>query len=225
MKQNNSILLPGTFFEADILEKVNMIINKDISTIYFYDHPVNPLDSKLPIYKITEDVFKLFELVGSQINIGTCVLNVNSRSLKNLFENFIYPLLEIEKFKLGLGIGDNKYKSNQMKFSNNIEEILSTLLSNYSFGINQRNLFLGGNSSNILSLAKKYSLGLNQWFGTELQFEEKINIYSSIKEPLGLLSRCVSRYIDENLNNNYEKIILIRDSDPGIFLNTLNQNF
>ena len=47
-----------------------------------------------------------------KFNIGTAVLNINKRKIDNLINNYIKPFLEIDSFKLGLGLGDDTCEQN-----------------------------------------------------------------------------------------------------------------
>jgi len=226
MNKINSVLLPGSFFKNDYIEKTKKLIFHEIDTIYFYDHNVNPVDNKLEVYQLIDGLYKLYDIVKNEISLGVCVLNINSRTHHTLFEDYINKLLDIKDFKLGIGTGDNKYEK-RMNFSNNIEEIINQVQSSKQFESNNTQLFIGGNSKEKLNLMKKYALGINQWMGNKKNFKEKEIVYSQIKHPIGRLSICLNPdnpiIIESNLS--YEQIFVLKDSNNEIFYKTLDNIF
>ena len=223
MNKINSVLLPGSFFKYDYIEKAKKLISLEIDTIYFYDHSVNPVDKNLEIYKLIDGIYKLYDIVKNNISLGVCVLNINSRPHQTLFEDYINKLLDIKNFKLGIGTGDNKFEK-RINFSNNIDEIINEVISSKKFESNDTQLFIGGNSKEKLSLMKKYALGINQWMGTKKVFEEKEFIFNQIKNPIGRLSICLNpdNPIIFESNLSYEKIFVLKDSNNEIFYKTLD---
>ena len=129
--QKKSVLLPGSFFEKDSQKKLDYLKSKNLDTVYVSDHSVNPADDKLAMYEIRHAVSSLQYYEDRNFNIGTAVLNINKRKIDNLITEYLNPFLDIEKFKLGLGVGDNKYQKNLPNYSNNIEDVISYLLENF----------------------------------------------------------------------------------------------
>ena len=226
MNKINSVLLPGSFFEYNYIEKVNKLISFEIDTIYFYDHKINPADKNLDVYRLIDGIYKIYDIVKNEISLGVCVLNINSRPYQVLFDDYINKLLDIKNFKLGIGTGDNKFEKRK-NFSNNIEEIITQVQSSKKFESNDIQLFIGGNSKEKLNLMKKYKLGINQWMGNKKAFKEKELIYGQIKLPFGRLSICLNPdnpiIIESNLS--YEQIFVLKDSNNEIFYKTLDNIF
>ena len=226
MSKIKSVLLPGSFFKNDYVEKTKKLISLGIDTIYFYDHKVNPVDNNLEVYQLIDGLYKLYDIVKNEISLGVCVLNINSRPHQTLFEDYINKFLDIKNFKLGIGTGDNKYEK-RMNFSNNIEEIINQVQSSKKFESNNTQLFIGGNSKEKLNLMKKYELGINQWMGNKRDFKEKELIYSQIKNPIGRLSICsnIDNPIIIESNLSYEQIFVLKDSNNEIFYKTIDNIF
>lgn len=223
MNKNNSLLLPPQFFDTDFDKKLNYILQFKINVLYLFDHFKNPIDATKPSYKLTEEIFYLHEKVNNRIKIGVCVLNVNTRYLSKLLKGIIDPLLELKNISLGLGTGDNKYENHEFLNKHNIEDIISYILNNKNFILNNSQLFLGGNSKEKLDLVKKYNLGINQWIGLDSDFIEKQNIYNNLLNPVGNLSRCI---IQENqFEFDYEKIHILKDSNLKIFQESIDNIF
>ena len=226
MKQINSVLLPGEFFKNDFKEKTEKLMSIDIDTCYLFDHGVNPASKDLDVYKFIDEIYKLNDVIDGQFRLGLCVLNINARPYKELFEEYIYKLLEIKYFKLGIGTGDDKFEK-RPNFSNDIEKIINEIVDSNKFKQNNINLFIGGNSEKKLKLMKKYAIGINQWKGTKNSFEEKESQFTQIKNPKGNLSLCL------NVNNpvffesklNYENIYVLKDSNREIFFKTIDNIF
>ena len=226
MKQINSVLLPGEFFKNDFKEKTEKLMSIDIDTCYLFDHGVNPASKDLDVYKFIDEIYKLNDVIDGQFRLGLCVLNINARPYKELFEEYIYKLLEIKYFKLGIGTGDDKFEK-RPNFSNDIEKIINEIMDSNKFKQNNINLFIGGNSEKKLKLMKKYAIGINQWMGTKNSFEEKESQFTQIKNPKGNLSLCL------NVNNpvffesklNYENIYVLKDSNREIFFKTIDNIF
>lgn len=223
MNKKNSLLLPPQFFENDLHKKLNYILQFKIDVIYLFDHLKNPIDATKPTYKLTEEVFNLYEKVNNKIKIGVCVLNVNTRYLGKLLKDILEPLLELKSISLGLGTGDNKYENHDFLYENNIEDIICYILENKNFIHNESQLFLGGNSKEKLDLVKKYNLGINQWMGSDSNFIEKQNVYNHLLNPVGSLSRCISH--DNQLEFDYEKIHILKDSNLKIFQESIDNIF
>ena len=145
MKQINSVLLPGEFFKNNFKEKTEKLMSIDIDTCYLFDHGVNPASKDLDVYEFIDGIYKLNEVIDGQFRLGLCVLNINARPYKELFEQYIYKLLEIKNFKLGIGTGDDKFEK-RPNFSNDIEKIINEIVDSNKFKQNNINLFIGGNS-------------------------------------------------------------------------------
>ena len=226
MKQINSVLLPGEFFKNDFKEKTEKLMSIDIDTCYLFDHGVNPASKDLDVYEFIDGIYKLNEVIDGQFRLGLCVLNINARPYKELFEEYIYKLLEIKYFKLGIGTGDDKFEK-RPNFSNDIEKIINEIVDSNKFKQNNINLFIGGNSEKKLKLMKKYAIGINQWMGTKNSFEEKESQFTQIKNPRGNLSLCLDVnnpvFFDSKLN--YENIYVLKDSNREIFFKTIDNIF
>ena len=226
MKQINSVLLPGEFFKNDFKEKTEKLMSIDIDTCYLFDHGVNPASKDLDVYEFIDGIYKLNEVIDGQFRLGLCVLNINARPYKELFEQYIYKLLEIKNFKLGIGTGDDKFEK-RPNFSNDIEKIINEIVDSNKFKQNNINLFIGGNSEKKLKLMKKYAIGINQWMGTKNSFEEKESQFTQIKNPRGNLSLCLDVnnpvFFDSKLN--YENIYVLKDSNREIFFKTIDNIF
>ena len=226
MKQINSVLLPGEFFKNNFKEKTEKLMSIDIDTCYLFDHGVNPASKDLDVYEFIDGIYKLNEVIDGQFRLGLCVLNINARPYKELFELYIYKLLEIKNFKLGIGTGDDKFEK-RPNFSNDIEKIINEIVDSNKFKQNNINLFIGGNSEKKLKLMKKYSIGINQWMGTKNSFEEKESQFTQIKNPRGNLSLCLDVnnpvFFDSKLN--YENIYVLKDSNREIFFKTIDNIF
>ena len=226
MKQINSVLLPGEFFKNNFKEKTEKLMSIDIDTCYLFDHGVNPASKDLDVYEFIEGIYKLNEVIDCQFRLGMCVLNINARPYKELFEQYIYKLLEIKNFKLGIGTGDDKFEK-RPNFSNDIEKIINEIVDSNKFKQNNINLFIGGNSEKKLKLMKKYAIGINQWMGTKNSFEEKESQFTQIKNPRGNLSLCLDVnnpvFFDSKLN--YENIYVLKDSNQEIFFKTIDNIF
>ena len=223
MNKKNSLLLPPQFFENDFNKKLNYILQFKIDVLYLFDHLKNPIDATKPTYKLTEEVFNLYEKVNNKIKIGVCVLNVNTRYLDKLFKDILEPLLELKSISLGLGTGDNKYENHDFLYENNIEDIICYILENKNFIHNESQLFLGGNSKEKLDLVKKYNLGINQWMGLDSNFIKKQNVYNHLLNPVGSLSRCIAH--ENQLEFDYEKIHILKDSNLKIFQESIDNIF
>ena len=226
MNQINSVLLPGEFFKNNFLEKTEKLISKKVDTVYLFDHEKNPANKNLDVYKLTDGIFKLKEVVDDQFSLGVCVLNINARPYQELFDEYIFKFLEIENFKLGIGTGDDKFEKRN-NFSNDIEKIIYEIVNSGKFKKNNIRLFIGGNSEKKLKLIKKYSIGINQWIGTKNLFKEKEFMFDQIKNPKGNLSLCSKadspNFFDSKLN--YEKIHVLKDSNREIFFETIDNIF
>ena len=225
-KQINSVLLPGEFFENNFKEKTEKLMSIDIDTCYLFDHGVNPASKDLDVYEFIDGIYKLNEVIDGQFRLGLCVLNINARPYKELFEQYIYKLLEIKNFKLGIGTGDDKFEK-RPNFSNDIEKIINEIVDSNKFKQNNINLFIGGNSEKKLKLMKKYAIGINQWMGTKNSFEEKESQFTQIKNPRGNLSLCLDVnnpvFFDSKLK--YENIYVLKDSNREIFFKTIDNIF
>ena len=208
-KQNKAVLLPGTFFEKDIQKKLDYLNQKNLETVYVFDHSNNPVDSKLPMYEIRNAIKLLQNYEERKFNIGAAVLNINKRKIDNLINKYINPFLEIDGFKLGLGLGDDKYEQNLPNFSNNLEEVLSYIVENFKLSKDGKSIFLGGQSNLIINTMKKYSVGINQWLGSTDSLYKKKELYNKIDKPLGSISLCLDKKLVSRKNIDLEDIELI----------------
>ena len=226
MNQIKSVLLPGSFFEDDYVNKTKYLLSNEIDTIYLFDHSINPVSRNLGIYDLVDGVAKLNHIVNGEKKLGVCVLNVNARNFSTLFSSYISNFLEIKKFKLGIGSGDDKYETRN-NHSNNFEEVINDIKSNKNFKKNNVQLFVGGNSKEKIDLVLKHSLGINQWLGTMEDFQSKFSYYKQIKNPLGELSVCLRDNHFEKLDNDmfYERIYILKDSNSEIFYKTIDNIF
>ena len=208
-KQKKSILLPGSFFENDIQKKLDYINLKKLDTVYVFDHSVNPVDSTLPMYEIRKSINLLQEYEERKFNIGTAVLNINKRKIANLINEYINPFLEIDGFKLGLGLGDDKYQKNLTRYSNNLEEVVSYIVNEFQLSKENKSIFLAGESNLIIEIMKKYSVGINQWLGSKNSFYKKRDIFNKLDRPLGSISLCLNKNLISGKLLNYEDVELI----------------
>ncbi len=223
MNKKNSLLLPPQFFDIDVDKKLNYISRFNIDVLYLFDHFKNPIDASRPTYKFIEEVFNLYEKVKNEIELGVCVLNVNSRSFDILLDDIINPLLGLKNMNIGLGTGDNKYENHELIFNNDIEHIVEYILDNSDFISNNSTLFIGGDSQSKLDLFKDYNLGINQWMGLDSDFINKQNIYKNLINPKGSLSRCITSI--KKYEFDYEKIYILKDSNLKIFQETMDNIF
>ena len=208
-KQNKSLLLPGTFFEKDIQRKLDYLNLKDLNTVYVFDHLINPVDSKLPMYEIRNAIKLLQNYEERKFKIGTAVLNINKRKIDNLIKEYINPFLEIDGFKLGLGIGDDTFEQNLPNYSNNLEEVVSYIVENFKLSKENKSIFLGGQSNLIIQTMKKYSLGINQWHGSIESLYKKRDLFNKIHKPLGSISLCLDKKLISEKDINFKDIELI----------------
>ena len=207
--QNKAVLLPGTFFKKDIQKKLDYLNQKKLETVYVFDHSSNPVDSKLAMYEIRNSINLLQNYEERKFNIGTAVLNINKRKIDNLINKYINPFLEIDGFKLGLGLGDDKYEQNLPNFSNNLEEVLSYIVENFKLSKEGKSIFLGGQSNLIINTMKKYSVGINQWLGSADSLYKKRELFNKIDKPLGSISLCLNKKLVSRKNIDLEDIELI----------------
>ena len=223
MNQIKSVLLPGSFFVDDYVNKTKYLLSNEIDTIYLFDHSINPISKNQGMYDLVDGVAKLNHIVNGEKNLGVCVLNVNARQFSTLFKNYICKFLEINKFKLGIGSGDDKYETRD-NYSNNFEEVINDIKSNKNFKKNNVQLFVGGNSKEKIDLVLKHSLGINQWLGRIKDFQSKARYYNQIKNPVGELSMCLRDNHSVNLDKDifYEKIYILKDSNSEIFYKTID---
>ena len=186
---NNSILLNGSFFEEESQKKIDKLNNLEIKTVYVFDHSINPEIKKLPVYKIMDALSKL-DKYERNFQIGSMVLNIRKREINELMENYLNPLMEIENFNLGIGIGDNKYEIQKDIYDNNIEEVIKKIIANKNYEENSVNLVIGGSSQKLNGLALKYGLGTNQWEGDIINLLKKIEVHSKAKSKELNVSYC-----------------------------------
>ena len=227
-KQKKSILLPGSFFEKDSLYKLEYLNLKNLHTVYVFDHTVNPADDKLAMYEIKKSISLLESFEDRNFNIGTAVLNINKRKLNNLITEYINPFFEIENFKLGLGVGDNKYQKNLPNYSNNIEEVITFLLEKFEISKESKNIFLGGNSNQNIKIMQKYSVGINQWLGSIDKLYKTREIYKKIVRPMGSISLCVNKEIylkNKIIFDDIELIFIIKEGSSEDFFPQIDRFF
>ena len=186
---NNSILLNGSFFEEESQKKIDKLNNLEIKTVYVFDHSINPEIKKLPVYKIMDALSKL-DKYERNFQIGSMVLNIRKREINELMENYLNPLMEIENFNLGIGIGDDKYEIQKDIYDNNIEEVIKKIIANKNYEENSVNLVIGGSSQKLNALALKYGLGTNQWEGDIINLLKKIEVHSKAKSKELNVSYC-----------------------------------
>ncbi len=219
-KQKKSILLPGSFFEKDIQKKLDYLNLKNLNTVYLFDHLINPVDSKLPMYEIRESINLLQNYKERKFNIGTAVLNIKKRKIDNLINEYVKPFLEIDGFKLGLGLGDDKYKQNLPNYSNNLEEVVSYILENFELSKEGKSIFLGGQSNLIIETMKQYSVGINQWLGSIDTLYKKRDIFNKLDKPLGSISLCLNKnlILENDIDfKDIELIYIIKESSTEKF--------
>ena len=186
---NISILLNGSFFEEEYQKKIDKLNNLEIKTVYVFDHSINPEIKKLPVYKIMDALSKL-DKYERNFKIGSMVLNIRKREIKELMENYLNPLMEIKNFNLGIGIGDDKYEIQKDIYDNNIEEVIKKIIANKNYEENNVNLVIGGSSQKLNAIALKYGLGINQWEGDIINLLKKIEDHSKAKSKELNVSYC-----------------------------------
>ena len=177
---NKSILLNGSFFEEEYQKKIDKLNNLEIKTVYVFDHSINPEIKKLPVYKIMDAISKL-DKYERNFQIGSMVLNIRKREINELMQNYLNPLIEIQNFTLGIGIGDDKYEIQKDIYDNNIEVVIKKIIDNKNYEENNVNLFIGGSSQKLYDLTLKYALGTNQWEGNITNLLKKIEAHSKDK--------------------------------------------
>ena len=204
---------------------INLIIwqKKILKTYTFLITLLIPRMKKNLCTDIKKGLSVIHENTNYSFNLGVCVLNINVRKIDALFSEYINPMLEIKNFRLGLGTGDNRYEENRIKYSNNLDYIINDLINKYTFSIDGNNLFIGGTSQKKIDLIKKYSVGVNQWFGDE---KKLISIYENIdknKPTLGRLSHCQNiQKINENPFTIFEQILVLKDSNIKNFYSQID---
>ena len=208
-KQNKAVLLPGTFFEKDIQKKLDYLNQKNLETVYVFDHSNNPVDTKLAMYEIRNSISLLQNYEERKFNIGTAVLNINKRKVDDLINKFINPFLEIDGFKLGLGLGGHTIEQNLPNYSNNLEEVVSYIVENFELSKEGKSIFLGGQSNLIIKTMKQYSLGINQWLGSVDLLYKKRAMFNKIDKPLGSISLCLNKKLVSEKNIYFKDIELI----------------
>ena len=180
------------------------------------------------MYEIKNAVSFLQNYEDRNFNIGTAVLNINKRKLDSLITKYLNPFLEIDNFKLGLGIGDNKYQENLPNYSNSLEEVIGYLFENFELSKESRSLFLGGNSNENIKLMKKYSIGINQWLGSIKDIYKTRDVYKEIKNPKGSISLCLNKDLaleNKIIFNDIELIYIIRESSTEDYRSQLDHFF
>ena len=187
--KNKSLLLNGSFFEDEYFKKIDKLNNLEIKSVYVFDHYQNPEIKGNPVYEIKEAINKL-DKVNKNFEIGSMVLNVRKRKKDILFDDYIYPFMEIKNFHLGLGIGDERYEKQSYILKNNIEDIISEINSNNIYSENKINVIIGGNSKLFIDLSLDYSIGLNQWQGSLENLNKKIDVFKKSNMNISNLSYC-----------------------------------
>ena len=187
--KNKSLLLNGSFFEDEYFKKIDKLNNLEIKSVYVFDHYQNPEIKGNPVYEIKEAINKL-DKVNKNFEIGSMVLNVRKRKKDILFDDYIYPFMEIKNFNLGLGIGDERYEKQSYILKNNIEDIISEIKSNNIYSENKINVIIGGNSKLFIDLSLDYSIGLNQWQGSFENLNKKIDVFKKSNMNISDVSYC-----------------------------------
>ncbi len=106
----NSVLLPGSFFDDEWENKIRIIHEKiSCSTIYFFDHAVNPLNNSFPVYKQFEAISKVLHH-NPNLRLGTLVTNLSKKDYKLLAQELNQIFSITSSFDFGIGIVENKYE-------------------------------------------------------------------------------------------------------------------
>ena len=210
--KNKSLLLNGSFFEDEYFKKIDKLNNLEIKSVYVFDHYQNPEIKGNPVYEIKEAINKL-DKVNKNFEIGSMVLNVRKRKKDILFDDFIYPFMEIKNFNLGLGIGDERYEKKSNIFKNNIEDIISEIKSNNIYSENKINVIIGGNSKLFIDLSLDYSIGLNQWQGSFENLNKKIDVFKKSNMNISNLSYCTKnlKFSGKEFNESIEIIYVLSE--------------
>ena len=159
----NSVLLPGSFFDDEWENKIRIIHEKiSCSTIYFFDHAVNPLNNSFPVYKQFEAISKVLHH-NPNLRLGTLVTNISKKDYKFLAQELNQIFSITSSFDFGIGIGDNKYEESIRKENSRIEETILQLITAFNFDKEDRSIFIGGFSSYTKYLAERFGLGMNLW--------------------------------------------------------------
>ena len=210
--KNKSLLLNGSFFEDEYFKKIDKLNNLEIKSVYVFDHYQNPEIKGNPVYEIKEAINKL-DKVNKNFEIGSMVLNVRKRKKDILFDDYIYPFMEIKNFHLGLGIGDERYEKQNYIFKNNIEDIVSEIKSNNIYSENKINVIIGGNSKLFIDLSLDYSIGLNQWQGSLENLNKKIDVFKKSNMNISNLSYCTKnlKFSGKEFNESIEIIYVLSE--------------
>mgnify|MGYP001420153183 FL=1 len=210
--KNKSLLLNGSFFEDEYFKKIDKLNNLEIKSVYVFDHYQNPEIKGNPVYEIKEAINKL-DKVNKNFEIGSMVLNVRKRKKDILFDDYIYPFMEIKNFNLGLGIGDERYEKQSYIFKNNIEDIISEIKSNNIYSENKINVIIGGNSKLFIDLSLDYSIGLNQWQGSLENLNKKIDVFKKSNMNISNLSYCTKnlKFSGKEFNESIEIIYVLSE--------------
>ena len=210
--KNKSLLLNGSFFEDEYFKKIDKLNNLEIKSVYVFDHNQNPEIKGNPVYEIKEAINKL-DKVNKNFEIGSMVLNVRKRKKDILFDDYIYPFMEIKNFNLGLGIGDERYEKQNYIFKNNIEDIISEIKSNNIYSENKINVIIGGNSKLFIDLSLDYSIGLNQWQGSLENLNKKIDFFTKSNMNISNLSYCTKnlKFSGKEFIENIEIIYVLSE--------------
>ncbi|MFL2696311.1 MAG: hypothetical protein ACJ0F5_02000 [Candidatus Actinomarina sp.] len=210
--KNKSLLLNGSFFEDEYFKKIDKLNNLEIKSVYVFDHYQNPEIKGNPVYEIKEAINKL-DKVNKNFEIGSMVLNVRKRKKDILFDDYIYPFMEIKNFNLGLGIGDERYEKQSYILKNNIEDIISEIKSNNIYSENKINVIIGGNSKLFIDLSLDYSIGLNQWQGSLENLNKKIDVFKKSNMNISNLSYCTKnlKFSGKEFNESIEIIYVLSE--------------
>ena len=210
--KNKSLLLNGSFFEDEYFKKIDKLNNLEVISVYVFDHYQNPEIKGNPVYEIKEAINKL-DKVNKNFEIGSMVLNVRKRKKDILFDDYIYPFMEIKNFNLGLGIGDERYEKQNYIFKNNIEDIISEIKSNKIYSENKINVIIGGNSKLFIDLSLNYSIGLNQWQGSLENLNKKIDSFKKSNMNISNLSYCTKslKFSGKEFIENIEIIYVLSE--------------
>ena len=204
---NKSLLLNGSFFEDNYPNKIDILNNLKLKTVYVFDHNINPEINQLPVYKIMDALSKLNKYERN-FQTGSMVLNIRKREINDLLKNYLNPLIEIKNFNLGIGIGDDRYEIQKDIYENNIEDVIKEIINNKNFKENNINLIIGGSSQKLNNLALKYGLGVNQWEGSTTSLISKIKAHKDEAKELNV-SYCTKNLSFDDKTISQEKFEII----------------
>ncbi len=220
----NSVLLPGSFFDDEWESKIGIIHEKiSCSTIYFFDHAVNPLNSSFSVYNQFEAISKVLNH-NPNLRLGTLVTNISKKDYKFLAQELNQIFSITSSFDFGIGIGDNKYEESIRKENFSIEETILQLTTAFNFDKEGRSIFIGGISSYSQYLAERFGLGMNLW-NKDPSYLNKI-AFSNNENTKGRNSIAIRPSMEitqQNQNSLLDEVIyIIKDSTLEEFSNQLD---